>query len=107
MLVGSGNSGGLIPEILDYVRPANPPLLAFGGVIDMDHRDFFGQALHGAQPDLGQTGHLGVGMTCPIVSRTSTSCRFSIPSILLPPPSSLRPTGLTTRGTGRFSIAYG
>jgi len=61
--VGSGNSGGLIPEILDYVRPANPPLLAFGGVIDMDHRDFFGQALHGAQPDPGQTGHLGVGMT--------------------------------------------
>jgi len=36
----------LLPEILDYVRPADPPLLAFCGVIDMDHRDFFGQALH-------------------------------------------------------------
>src|SRR5436853_7935818 len=37
----------LFPEILDYVRPADPPLLAFGGVIDMDDRDFLGQALHG------------------------------------------------------------
>jgi len=40
----------LFPEILDYVRPADPPLLAFGGVIDMDHRDFFGQELHWRSP---------------------------------------------------------
>jgi len=43
----------LVPEILDYVRPADPSLLAFGGVIDMVHRGFFSQALHGAQGNSG------------------------------------------------------
>src|SRR2546428_8160086 len=46
------------PEILDDARPANPPLYALGGIIDMDDRIFFRDTLDGAQRNSRQTGHL-------------------------------------------------
>src|SRR2546422_283924 len=46
------------PEILDDARPANPPLSALGGIIDMDDRIFFRDTLDGAQRNSRQTGHL-------------------------------------------------
>ena len=39
-------------------RPANPPLYALGGIIDMDDRIFFRDTLDGAQRNSRQTGHL-------------------------------------------------
>jgi hypothetical protein len=34
------------PEIVDLAGPANPPLLSLSGIIDMNHRTFFRNALN-------------------------------------------------------------
>jgi hypothetical protein len=51
------------PEILDDAGSANLPLLSLGGIIHMNHRNFFCNALNRAQGHSRQTGHFGLGVT--------------------------------------------
>jgi hypothetical protein len=51
------------PEILNDAGSADPPLLSLGSIIDMNHRNFFRNALNRAQGHSRQTGHFGLAVT--------------------------------------------
>ena len=53
----------LLAEILHHIRPANPPFLPLGRIVDIHHRRFLGDPSHRAQPHAAQTSHLGLRMT--------------------------------------------